>query len=283
LSGASWRIPLFDLRLSDEDRAAVGRVLESGWLTMGPETEAFEREAAAFLRAPHAIMVSSGTAALQLALMALGPPANAESTEVSLRSRRRPVIVPAITFAATANVAAMQGHPVLIADIEAPDRPLLCPRETRRLLELHPDAIVMPVHYAGYECELRAVLRDFPDAEVVEDAAHAWGGEEAFVADVNDPDGGGGGDRPAGWGDGAGALLAPARVRRAFILQQQEPRDRRGRAARLSRRRARAAGAGASLPRHESHDLGAASAGGRRTRRRRRDRPQRDGEHRPRW
>lgn len=165
---SDWRLPLFDLRFDAADRAAVDRVLDGGWLTMGPETEAFEQEAAAFLGVPHAILVTSGTAAIQLALMALAA------------APRRPVIVPAITFAATANVPALAGHPILFADIASVERPTLCPDHLARLLRDAPDAIVLPVHYAGTEAAGCAeVVARHGGADLIEDAAHAFGGFEA--------------------------------------------------------------------------------------------------------
>jgi dTDP-4-amino-4,6-dideoxygalactose transaminase len=90
-------IPLFDLVLEDEDVAAVVDALRSGWLTMGPRIEAFEEAFAAHLGVAHAIATSSCTAALHLAYLAAGIGPGDE------------VIVPSLTFVATANAAVYCG------------------------------------------------------------------------------------------------------------------------------------------------------------------------------
>ena len=84
----SWQIPLTDVVLSEEDIAAVLECLEGGWLTMGPRTDRFERAFAEFCDVPHAVAVSSGTAALHLALLGAGIGPGDE------------VLVPALTFVA---------------------------------------------------------------------------------------------------------------------------------------------------------------------------------------
>ena len=69
-----WRIPLSDLDYGSEEADAVQRVIASKWLSMGPEVQAFEQEFAAMQQAKHALAVSSATAGLHLALLALGDP-----------------------------------------------------------------------------------------------------------------------------------------------------------------------------------------------------------------
>ena len=68
----TWALPLTDLQLSEDDIAAFLGVLESGWLTMGPRTREFELSFAERFAVPHAVAVSSGTAALHLALLGAG-------------------------------------------------------------------------------------------------------------------------------------------------------------------------------------------------------------------
>jgi dTDP-4-amino-4,6-dideoxygalactose transaminase len=85
------QIPVFDVRVTDEDLIAVEASLRSGWLTMGEQTERFEREFAESIGVAHAVALSSCTAALHLACVAAGI---GEGDEV---------IVPSMTFAATAN------------------------------------------------------------------------------------------------------------------------------------------------------------------------------------
>ena len=87
------RIPVFDVRLGEPDVEAVAETLRSGWLTMGPRTQEFEHDFADHLGVPHAVALSSCTAALHLAYLAAGVGPGDE------------VIVPAITFVATAAAA----------------------------------------------------------------------------------------------------------------------------------------------------------------------------------
>ena len=85
----SWTIPLTDVVITESDRLAVAECLQSGWLTMGPRTQRFEAALAEWTGAPHAVAVSSATAALHLSCRALGLGPGDE------------VIVPALTFVAT--------------------------------------------------------------------------------------------------------------------------------------------------------------------------------------
>src|SRR4051812_207583 len=93
----TWRIPLADVRVTDAQRMAVGEVLDSGWLSMGPRTAQWETDFAAAAGAQHAVACSSGTAALLLALQALGVGPGDE------------VVLPSLTFVADANVVVQLG------------------------------------------------------------------------------------------------------------------------------------------------------------------------------
>jgi len=101
-------IPLFDIQLSDDEIEAVADTLRSGWLTQGPRTETFEHEFAEQLGVRHVVALSSGTAALHLAYLAAGVAPGDE------------VIVPAITFVATANAARYCGATPVLADVIGP-------------------------------------------------------------------------------------------------------------------------------------------------------------------
>src|ERR687896_1284353 len=105
---SSEPIPLFDIRLRDEDVAAGTATLRSGWLTMGPRTQEFEEVFAAHLGVDHAVALSSCTAALHLAYLAAGVGPGDE------------VVVPAITFVATANAARYCGATPVLADVVGP-------------------------------------------------------------------------------------------------------------------------------------------------------------------
>ena len=104
-----WRVPLTDVSLGAEEIDAVGDVLKSGWLSMGPRTKAFEEAWAHFLGVPHALAVANGTAALHLAGAALGLGPGDE------------VLCPALTFVATANAILYTGARPVFVDIGGPD------------------------------------------------------------------------------------------------------------------------------------------------------------------
>src|SRR3990172_3447679 len=96
-------LPFARADLDDSELAELRETLASGWLTTGPKTKQFEAEFAAYVHAPHAIAVNSGTAAMHLALEAIG-----------LREGDE-VIVPTYTFAATAEVVRyFNARPVLV-------------------------------------------------------------------------------------------------------------------------------------------------------------------------
>lgn len=159
-------IPLFDLRLADEDIAAVVDALRSGWLTMGPRIEAFEQAFAAHLGVAHAIATSSCTAALHLAYLAAGVAPGDE------------VIVPSLTFVATANAAVYCGARPVFAEIKNRARPVLDPADVEARITPRTRAIVA-VHFGGYAAavdELAALCAERGIA-LLEDAAHAPAGD----------------------------------------------------------------------------------------------------------
>jgi perosamine synthetase len=145
-----------------EEAAGVAAVLESGRLTMGPKVEEFEHELAGACAVPHAVAVSSGTAALHLALLALGMRAGDE------------VLVPAYTFPATANVVALTGARPVLVDVDPAtmtvDVELVARAVTPRT------RAVLGVHLFGRPLAWQE-LRDAVPADVplVEDAAGALG------------------------------------------------------------------------------------------------------------
>jgi len=157
-------IPLCDLDYGPEEEAAVLRVLRGKWLSMGPEVQAFESEMSDFLGIKHAFAVSSGTAALHLAYLALGIGAGDE------------VIQPAINFAAAANATVAVGATPVFADIVGLDEPTIDPEAVERLLSPRTRAVVV-MHYAGYPGRLAqlAELCAHHRLALVEDACHAVG------------------------------------------------------------------------------------------------------------
>jgi perosamine synthetase len=149
--------------IDETDIEAVVQVLRSDWLTTGPMVEAFEQAVAHYVGATHAVAVSSGTAALHAVMHAIGVGPGDE------------VIVPAMTFVATANSVVYQGGTPVFADIEPPTL-LLDPREVVAQLTPRTKAIVA-VDYAGQPCDYEA-LRDIAEKHgvwLIADACHALG------------------------------------------------------------------------------------------------------------
>ncbi|NLC14024.1 MAG: aminotransferase class I/II-fold pyridoxal phosphate-dependent enzyme, partial [Chloroflexi bacterium] len=159
-----WRVPLADVSIGEEEEKAVMDVLRSGWLTMGAVTQAFEQEFAAFVGSQHAFAVNNATAALHLACLAVGLGAGDE------------VIVPSLTFVATANAVRYTGAKVVFADIESEDWLCICPQAIEEKITERTKAIVV-MHYAGFPCDMPAIMRVAKEhgLAVIEDAAHAVG------------------------------------------------------------------------------------------------------------
>jgi dTDP-4-amino-4,6-dideoxygalactose transaminase len=140
---------------------AVVEVLESGWLTRGPRTEAFERAFGGYVGARHAIGLSSCTAGLHLALVTLGIGPGDE------------VITSPITFPASANVIVHQGARPVFADVD-PHTLNIDPAHVEARITPRTRAI-LPVHFAGHPCRMDAIfaLARRHSLRVIEDAAHA--------------------------------------------------------------------------------------------------------------
>jgi dTDP-4-amino-4,6-dideoxygalactose transaminase len=153
--------------LEKDDIEAVTAVLESDFLTMGPQVGAFEQAFADATAAPHAISCSSGTAALHLATMALGIGPGVK------------VIVPTMTFLATANAVRMAGGEVVFADVD-PKTGLMGMEQLQEAAMRAGGSVkaVYPVHMAGRLTDM-AALSELAAAKgwsVVEDCCHALGG-----------------------------------------------------------------------------------------------------------
>jgi dTDP-4-amino-4,6-dideoxygalactose transaminase len=160
----TWKVPLSDISFGPEEFEAARRVLASGWISMGPETEQFESEFAQYVGVRHAIAVSSGTAALHLALLALGIRPGDE------------VIVPSLTFVATANAVLYVGAVPIFADITSIDDWNISPEQIERKITPATKAIIV-VHYGGFPCQMDRIksIARAHRLKVVEDAAHAPG------------------------------------------------------------------------------------------------------------
>jgi dTDP-4-amino-4,6-dideoxygalactose transaminase len=157
----SRRVPFARASLDEDDIAGVVDTLRSGWITTGPRVREFERLFAGRLGLQHAIAVNSATAALHLALDAIGLKPGDE------------VIVPTITFTASAEVVRyFDAKPVLV-DVR-PDTLCIDPVAVRRALTPRTRAII-PVHMGGHPAEMDEIMQLAREHAlvVIEDAAHA--------------------------------------------------------------------------------------------------------------
>jgi dTDP-4-amino-4,6-dideoxygalactose transaminase len=163
-----WRIPLSDIDFGPEESLAVQKVLDSRWLTMGAVTEKFEEEFATYVGTRHAIAVANGTAALHLACLVAGLGPGDE------------VIVPSLTFVATANAVRYTGATPVFADIASERNLCISPTTIAHCLTDRTRAIIV-MHYGGYACDMPGIvaLARERGLKVIEDAAHAVGSELA--------------------------------------------------------------------------------------------------------
>lgn len=149
--------------IDEDDIQAVVEALRSDWLTTGPNVESFEKAFAEQVSAKHAVAVSSGTAALHAAMFAL---------EIGPGDE---VIVPAMTFAASANCVVFQGGTPVFADVE-PDTLLIDPCDAENRITTKTKAIIA-VDYAGQPCDYEALkaITERAGIALVDDACHALG------------------------------------------------------------------------------------------------------------
>jgi len=163
--GDSSFIPYGRQSIDENDIDAVVQVLKSDWLTTGPSVEEFENAFASFVGARCAVAVSSGTAALHTAMSAVGIGPGDQ------------VVVPPLTFAATANAVVYQGGHPIFADIDSKTL-LLNPEAAEECVSDRTRALVA-VDYAGQPCDYDA-LRDIADRHglvLIADACHSLGAE----------------------------------------------------------------------------------------------------------
>ena len=154
-------LPFHAPDIGEEETRSVVETLQSGWLTTGAKVKQLEEDFARYTGAPHAVAVNSGTAALHLALDAIGITEGDE------------VIVPTMTFTASAEVVLyFKARPVLV-DCEQ-DTLNIDPQRIEEKITPKTKAI-MPVHFGGQPCDMSTILRIARkyDLRLVEDAAHA--------------------------------------------------------------------------------------------------------------
>ena len=160
-----WRVPLVNVEIGESEIAAVEEVYRSGWLTMGPRTAELEGQSAEYVGARHAVAVSSCTAALHLICLAAGIGPGDE------------VVVPSLTFVATANAIRYTGAAPVFADVRSLERPWLSADAVEAKIGERTRAI-MAMSYGGHPGEIEdlATLAGERGLPLLEDAAHGLGG-----------------------------------------------------------------------------------------------------------
>jgi dTDP-4-amino-4,6-dideoxygalactose transaminase len=161
---ARWDVPLADVIVTDEDIGVVSDVYRSGWLSMGPRTEELEARLAAYVGARHALAVSSGTAALHLMCLAAGLEPDDE------------VIVPSMTFVATANAVAYTGARPVFADVVSLTEPWLSMDAVRASITDRTRAVIA-MSYGGHPGQIAELEHLCAERGLIllEDAAHGLG------------------------------------------------------------------------------------------------------------
>jgi len=159
-----WSVPLSEPDFSIEEVRAVAETLSSGWWTAGPEVKALEEEFAAKIGARHAVAVSSGTAALHMAFLALG------------LNKGEGVLTPSLTFVAAPNMMLHIGASPVFADVESINEPVVSAATLERALTPETRGICV-THYGGYPCKMDEIMKFARRRKlwVVEDAAHSPG------------------------------------------------------------------------------------------------------------
>jgi dTDP-4-amino-4,6-dideoxygalactose transaminase len=159
-----WKIALSDLNFDQHERKVVSQVIQNKWLTMGEMVKKLERNFANFLGVKHAIAVSSGTAALHLALRALNIKTEDE------------ILVPSLTFVASANAILYLGAKPVFVDITSlSDLNISCDDLENKITPK--TKAIMVVHYGGYLADMERIkkIAKKHNLFVIEDAAHAIG------------------------------------------------------------------------------------------------------------
>ncbi len=157
-------LPFSPPLIGEEEIAEVIDTLRSDWITTGPKVKRFEEEFAAFIGAPAALALSSGTAALHIALVAMGIGSGDA------------VITTPMTFCSCVHVIEHAGARPILVDVE-PDTLNIDPAQVERAIARGDGKIkaILPVHLYGHPCEMDAILHIAREHElaIVEDAAHA--------------------------------------------------------------------------------------------------------------
>ena len=159
-------IPYSKQTISFLDALAVARQVRFKSLTQGTQINRFEESVARYVGAKFAVAVSSGTAGLHLAHLALEQPKGSK------------VITSPISFVASANSILYAGQEPIFVDVD-PDTGNLSSKKLKEALQKHQIKTVVPVHYAGFACDMENIFSMCKERSIniIEDAAHALGGE----------------------------------------------------------------------------------------------------------
>lgn len=160
-----WNIQLFQLNYNELEKQAVADVLDSGWITMGQNIIDFENKFALMLgNNIKCSAVSSGTAAMHLAFMALDIKPDDE------------IIIPALTFVSDANCVKLLGAKPVLADCDSKDNWNVSAETIKKAITEKTKAVVV-VHYAGYPCDMQPIvdLCNEKGIFLIEDCAHSPG------------------------------------------------------------------------------------------------------------
>jgi dTDP-4-amino-4,6-dideoxygalactose transaminase len=162
-----WKVQLFQLNYDEREYASVQETLRSGWITMGQRTIDFENAYGKLLgEGAQCIAVANGTASLHIAVLAAGVKPGDE------------VITPCLTFIADLNAVTVSGGKVVLADVKSKDDWSMDPADIERKITKKTKA-VMIVHYAGYACDMDAIVAICKkhNLKLIEDCAHAPGAD----------------------------------------------------------------------------------------------------------
>jgi dTDP-4-amino-4,6-dideoxygalactose transaminase len=160
----NYDIYLSDITYDSEEERAIAEVLKSKWISMGAVTEAFEQDFREYVGSSHVIAVSNCTAALHLALVSLGIHSGDE------------VILPSLTFVATANAVRYTGATPVFVDVNSLDDWNISSDDIEKHITDRTSAIIV-VHYGGFPCDMKRIkeIAKKNNLFVVEDAAHGPG------------------------------------------------------------------------------------------------------------
>lgn len=157
-------IKLFELNYNHEEEDAISRVIQRRWISGGPELQSFENEFSQHLNIPHAVALSNCTAALHLGLHCAGLGLNDE------------VILPSLTFVATANAILEVGAKPIFVDVTSKDELTIDPLEVIKAITPKTKGI-MAMHFAGFMADMKSLRQIANEHNLLlfEDAAHSPG------------------------------------------------------------------------------------------------------------